>query len=167
MIFYCCQRKISRRKFVVSISNSIYRVIKNLLTPLWEHICDVISNGHHLFIIPVNTFWEFPWRDWKMYIFLWDFLSLRIFELLSSFLWIYSQHFDRYVFWPKLCECNNGDEDNSLNFLRDKNHQTSSQKFRQISVGESLLEKQNCVDRDREQIETLKSWYYQLTPIKS
>ena len=31
--------------------------------------------------------------------------------------------------WPKHCEYNNKDEDNSLNTLNDKNYQASSQKL--------------------------------------
>ena len=36
--------------------------------------------------------------------------------------------------WLKRCEYNNKDEDNSLKTLNDKNHQASSQKFRQLIV---------------------------------
>ena len=34
---------------------------------------------------------------------------------------------------PKRCDKNNEDEDNSPQTLTDKNHQTSSQKFRQLT----------------------------------
>ena len=34
--------------------------------------------------------------------------------------------------WPKRCGNNNKDEDNSPKNLNDKNHQASSQKFRQL-----------------------------------
>ena len=34
---------------------------------------------------------------------------------------------------PKCCGNNNKDEDNSLKTLKDKNHQASSQKFRQLN----------------------------------
>ena len=36
------------------------------------------------------------------------------------------------TYWPKHCGNNNKDEDNSLKTLNDKNHQASSQKFRQL-----------------------------------
>ena len=36
------------------------------------------------------------------------------------------------TYQPKHCGNNNKDEDNSLKSLNDKNHQASSQKFRQI-----------------------------------
>ena len=36
------------------------------------------------------------------------------------------------TYWPKRCGNNNKDEDNSLKTLNDKNHQASSQKFRQL-----------------------------------
>ena len=36
------------------------------------------------------------------------------------------------TFWTKCCEYNNKDEDNNLKTLNDKNHQASSQKFRQV-----------------------------------
>ena len=36
------------------------------------------------------------------------------------------------IYQPKRCEDNNEDEDNSQNTLRDKNYQTSTQKFRQV-----------------------------------
>ena len=35
----------------------------------------------------------------------------------------------RRTYWPKRCENNNKDEDNSPKTLNDKNHQASSQKF--------------------------------------
>ena len=35
---------------------------------------------------------------------------------------------------PKRCEYNNKDEDKSPKTLKDKNHQASSQKFRQSSI---------------------------------
>ena len=36
------------------------------------------------------------------------------------------------TYWPKHCGNNYKDEDNSLKTLNDKNHQASSQKFRQL-----------------------------------
>ena len=38
----------------------------------------------------------------------------------------------RRTHWPKSCEYNNKDKDNSPKTLNDKNHQASSQKFRQL-----------------------------------
>ena len=38
----------------------------------------------------------------------------------------------RKIYRPKRCGNNNKDEDNSLKSLNDKNHQASSQKFRQL-----------------------------------
>ncbi len=38
----------------------------------------------------------------------------------------------RRTYWPKHCGNNNKDEDNSPKTLNDKNHQASSQKFRQL-----------------------------------
>ena len=37
----------------------------------------------------------------------------------------------RRTYWPKCCGNSNKDEDNRLKTLNDKNHQASSQKFRQ------------------------------------
>ena len=83
-----------------------------------------------------------------------EFLSLRVFRLLSLSLLLYSQGFSWSVFqpssgvlcqtWhetpegsqkmhqPKCSEYNNKDEDNSPDTLSDKNYPASSQKFRQI-----------------------------------
>ena len=36
------------------------------------------------------------------------------------------------TYWPKYCEYNNKDEDNSPKTLNDKNHQALLQKFRQL-----------------------------------
>ena len=88
-------------------------------------------------------------------------LSLRVFGPLSSFLLLFPQRFDRYVlrlssgvcrtrepsrersrvrqtpeegrrtYQPNCCGNNNKDEDNSPKTLNGKNHQASSQKFRQ------------------------------------
>ena len=68
------------------------------------------------------------------------FLSLRVFGLLSSSLLLFPQRFGRYVLrpssgvclQPKRCGNNNKDEDNSPKTLNDKNHQASSQKFKQL-----------------------------------
>ena len=38
----------------------------------------------------------------------------------------------RRIYWPKHCGNNNKDEDNSPKTLNYKNHQASSQKFRQL-----------------------------------
>ena len=38
----------------------------------------------------------------------------------------------RRTYWPKRCGNKNKDEDNGLKTLNDKNHQASSQKFRQL-----------------------------------
>ena len=40
----------------------------------------------------------------------------------------------RKIYQPKHCGNNNKDEDNSPKILNDKNHQASSQKFRQLST---------------------------------
>ena len=40
-----------------------YRVIKKILTPLWENLYDIISNSLHIFTIPVSTFLESPTGD--------------------------------------------------------------------------------------------------------
>ena len=40
----------------------------------------------------------------------------------------------RRTYWLKCCGNNNKDEDNSLKTLNDKNHQASSQKFRQVVI---------------------------------
>ena len=40
----------------------------------------------------------------------------------------------RMTHWPKRCEYNNKDEDNSLKTLKDKTDQGSSQKFRQLII---------------------------------
>ena len=45
--------------------------------------------------------------------------------------------------WLKCCEYNNKDEDNSLNTRNDKNHQTSSQKFREIIFYSLKIRKNN------------------------
>ena len=92
-----------------------------------------------------------------------EFLSLRVFGLLSLSLLLFPQLFSRYVLLPSLGVCraweptwnfelhpllnqwrspvlillwkccgdNDKDEDNSPKTLNDKNHQASSQKFRQ------------------------------------
>ena len=39
---------------------------------------------------------------------------------------------------PKRCGYNNKDEDNSLKTLNDKNHQALSQKFRQLTLQDSV-----------------------------
>ena len=44
----------------------------------------------------------------------------------------------RRTYWPKRCGNNNKDEDNSLKTINDKNHQASSQKFRQLISVELL-----------------------------
>ena len=59
------------------------------------------------------------------------FLSLRFFGLLSSSLLLFPQCFGWCVLRPKCCRNNNKDEDSSPKNLNDKNHQASSQKFRQ------------------------------------
>ena len=43
---------------------------------------------------------------------------------------------DRRTYRPKRCGNNNKDEDNSPKTLNDKNHQASSQKFRQLMTFE-------------------------------
>ena len=40
----------------------------------------------------------------------------------------------RWTYRPKRCGNNNNDEDNSSKTLNDKNHQASSQKFRQLKL---------------------------------
>ena len=40
----------------------------------------------------------------------------------------------RRTYWLKCCGNNNKDEDNSPKTLNDKNHQASSQKFRQLTT---------------------------------
>ena len=48
----------------------------------------------------------------------------------------------RRSYRPKRCGNNNGDEDNSPKTLNDKNHQASSQKFRQYNEMANLV---HCV----------------------
>ena len=45
----------------------------------------------------------------------------------------------RRTYWLKHCGNNNEDEDNSPKTLNDKNHQASSQKFRQLETIEFIL----------------------------
>ena len=65
-------------------------------------------------------------------------LSLRVFGLLSSSLLLFPQCFGWYAlqpsYQPKRHGNNNKDEDNSLKTLNDKNHQVSSQKFKQLRI---------------------------------
>ncbi len=42
------------------------------------------------------------------------------------------------IYRPKRCGYNNKDEDNSLKTLNDKNHQALSQKFRQLTLQDSV-----------------------------
>ena len=59
-------------------------------------------------------------------------LSLRVFRLLSSSVLLFPQRFGRRTYRPKRCGNNTKDEDNSPKTLNDKNHQASSQKFKQL-----------------------------------
>ena len=53
---------------------------------------------------------------------------------LGSQVWQETPEEGRRMHRPKCCEYNNKDRDNSLDTLKDKNYQASSQKFRKIAV---------------------------------
>ena len=57
---------------------------------------------------------------------------------LSSRVWQTPEEGQR-TYWLKHCGNNNKDEDNSLKTLNDKNHQASSQKFRQLTPTTMIL----------------------------
>ena len=50
------------------------------------------------------------------------------------------------IYRPKRCRNNNKDEDNSLKTLNDKNHQASSQKFRQLKNNVYLILKKEIIN---------------------
>ena len=65
------------------------------------------------------------------------YLGKEIIQPGKSFLKIPEE--GRRINWPKRCENKNKDEDNSPKTLTDKNHQTSSQNFRQLIFLASLM----------------------------
>ena len=66
----------------------------------------------------------------------------------------------RRIYWPKRCGNNNKDEDNSPTTFNDKNHQASSQKFRQLKKkykqqNEGERKKQTNADSE---MQNIKKW---------
>ena len=69
-----------------------------MLTHLWEHLYDIISNNLHMFNIPVNTFLKSSTVDFKK-----DFkISMRV-SLLEKQNWYYRDHLEKIsmMFWQE------------------------------------------------------------------